>query len=347
MMSSDTANSQVRSTGSASDVTLLVCTRNCARRLRRTLQAIGRLDPGAGVLREVLVVDNGSTDATPHVIRDAQRDNPRVRGVEEPTAGHNRAYNTGVAAAAGDYVLFTDDDTRPPVDWVLRMHERMVAGDLDALAGGVGLDERYARAIRAAGLWSIRDWFAVTTGLPPDQPGYTVGANMMFRRSVLQSVGPFLPELGPGAMGFCGDTEYFTRVQKCGCRVGYAYDLQVEHRFDLTRLRWSNLKKMAVSRGRSAGYVAWHVLGERVPTPSWWQWLIHDLPRRAVLPILHGFWPGAAARRAHLIRRRAAMATNREERRRPPRRLVEGEGPLAWEAINTSDGSLPIAERPW
>lgn len=318
-MSPASANKPNTQADPPSDVTLLVCTRNNAIRLRRTLQAIGRLDAGRGVLREVLVVDNGSTDATAEVIRQAANENPLIRAIEEPTAGHNRAYNAGVAQAAGAYVLFTDDDVRPPADWVVAMHGRMVTEDLDALSGGVTVDPRYARAIKAAGLWSIRDWFAITDGQPTDRGGITVGANMMFRRDVLEEAGPFLPELGPGELGFCGDTEYFIRLQRLGYRIGYAYDIRVEHRFALDRMRWPSLKKMAESRGRSAGYMAWHVLGEEMAPPGWSQWAFHTLPRLAVLPALQFVWPGAAARRAHLIRRRGALAANRTACTHAPR----------------------------
>ena len=59
---------------------------------------------------EVIVVDDGSTDASRAMIRAMQ---PHVRPVFQNQAGHVAAFNAGYAAAAGDVILFLDAD-----DWL-------------------------------------------------------------------------------------------------------------------------------------------------------------------------------------------------------------------------------------
>jgi glycosyltransferase involved in cell wall biosynthesis len=64
---------------------------------------------------EVVVVDNGSTDTTPEVVRAAAgRYAFDVRGVTVPEPNRSAARNAGIEAARGEFVLFVDDDVWLP-----------------------------------------------------------------------------------------------------------------------------------------------------------------------------------------------------------------------------------------
>jgi len=67
-------------------------------------QARGALDAN-GLAGEVIVVDNGSTDGSGELARNAGAD-----VVEEPRRGYGSAYLAGLAAAQGDYVVMVDAD---------------------------------------------------------------------------------------------------------------------------------------------------------------------------------------------------------------------------------------------
>src|ERR1700687_3488371 len=73
---------------------------------------------------EVIVVNDGSTDATADVLR---RYAGRVRVIDRPNGGIAAARNTGAAAATGEYLAFLDCDDI----WMPAMIERAVAA-LDA-----------------------------------------------------------------------------------------------------------------------------------------------------------------------------------------------------------------------
>jgi glycosyltransferase involved in cell wall biosynthesis len=72
---------------------------------------------------EIVVADNGSTDATAAV---ARAHGAHYVYVEEPNRG--KARNAGIALASGDHVLFVDDDVVLPPDF-LAAHARAHAAD--------------------------------------------------------------------------------------------------------------------------------------------------------------------------------------------------------------------------
>jgi dolichyl-phosphate beta-glucosyltransferase len=89
-------------------------------RLPRELDALGLV-----VLREVIVVDDGSDDATADRVRDAARADPRVRLVRHETnTGKGHAVRVGLAKASGDWVLVTDADLSTPPSDAARLLDR-------------------------------------------------------------------------------------------------------------------------------------------------------------------------------------------------------------------------------
>ncbi len=65
---------------------------------------------------EVIVVDDGSTDATARIA-----ESYGVRLIRQANQGPAAARNTGVREARGEIVLFTDSDCEPREDWIEKM----------------------------------------------------------------------------------------------------------------------------------------------------------------------------------------------------------------------------------
>jgi hypothetical protein len=88
-------------------VSVIVPTYNAARTLAATLASAT-----AQTVREIeiIVVDDGSTDATAHVLSQSAATEPRLRVITQVNAGVSTARNAGIAAARASIVAFLDAD---------------------------------------------------------------------------------------------------------------------------------------------------------------------------------------------------------------------------------------------
>jgi glycosyltransferase involved in cell wall biosynthesis len=98
-------------------ISIVIATKDRAEYLHRTLAS---LEAQAGPPPfEVVVVDNGSTDATAAVVEQWRTQASfAVSYVTEPQPNRAKARNRGVEAATGEYLLFCDDDVQAPSGWI-------------------------------------------------------------------------------------------------------------------------------------------------------------------------------------------------------------------------------------
>jgi glycosyltransferase involved in cell wall biosynthesis len=239
-------------------VSIIICTRNQADSLKRTLTSIGKAIVPRGWTVELLVVDNGSTDSTPAVVASMTLPNLPIRYIQEPRKGKAYAYNTGIAAAHGRMFLFTDDDVRVPVGWIDGMCRPMLDRGADAVAGGVEFPPDLTSALTQPPFSLRRSLFASTEELNREAPARMVGANMAFHRHVLDQVPGFDVELGPGALGFYDETLFSWQLLAAGYTLVGAFDVVVEHHFDRARLTSEGLIGIARKMGRSHAFVFHH-----------------------------------------------------------------------------------------
>ena len=102
---------------------------NEATRLPRYLDDVVRYLEAQGESWQVIVVDDGSTDDTAALVRDAARVRPGVRLL---SLGENRgkgaAVRAGMLAAQGVYRLFADADGATPIEELKRLDAAIGAG---------------------------------------------------------------------------------------------------------------------------------------------------------------------------------------------------------------------------
>ncbi len=106
-------------------ISVLIDTYNQERYIEQAIASVLEQDVGESE-REVIVVDDGSVDATPDVVR---RFEPRVRVIRKANGGQASAFNAGIPECRGEIVAFLDGD-----DW-------WAAGKLRAVVNALTADD--------------------------------------------------------------------------------------------------------------------------------------------------------------------------------------------------------------
>jgi glycosyltransferase involved in cell wall biosynthesis len=210
------------------DISLIISSRNRASGLLNCLDAIANAARLSGDLQlELVFVDNGSTDDTSEVFRRWAAVAPlHTNLIYETLPGLANARNSGIAAAVGRLLAFTDDDCE-----VLPDYFTVIAG---LFAADQGIVMRGGRVE----LGDVRDLpVTIKTEREPavltnelHAGGFIHGCNMVFPRALVDQVGQFDPRFGAGATFRSGeDTDYIHRAFNAGIRVEYVPELEVKH----------------------------------------------------------------------------------------------------------------------
>lgn len=231
-------------------VSVVLCTYNRAHALVTAIESLLALRIPLNWEVEVLAVDNGSTDATRHVIADiATRTDGRLRYCFEPRPGVAAARNRGVAEAASDWIAFFDDDQCADPNWLGALVMRALENNVRVVGGAVRLrlppgQKQLPGAIRRifgetpnkSEAVRYSDRFAPGTG------------NLLLHRTVFEDVGVFDPDLIEAGE----DTDLYRRIRQAGIEAWFEPDAIVEHIVPEARLQSSEL--LAASRRVGWGF---------------------------------------------------------------------------------------------
>lgn len=232
--------------------------------LKDTLEslAVTSVPPGWSV--EIILVENVAQSGAEALLRAFPRGSfSAVKYFFEPARGKSRALNLALTQAAGEILLFSDDDVRFPADWIGRMCEPILAGRADGVAGGVRLAPHLLRP------WMQRRhraWLASTADyITADNPSEMCGANMAVSRRALDQAGGFDPELGPGITGGGEESLLSWQIKKAGLKLVALPSVEIEHHFSADRLQYRFWVKAATGKGEADAYQLHHWFHQTIP----------------------------------------------------------------------------------
>lgn len=238
--------------------TVALCTHNHADRLERTLADLPRIRPPSAAW-ELLVIDNGSRDATPDLLaRHAWPAGWTVRVVREDKLGIAHARNRAIAEAHGEYLIFLDDDESADPNWLLSYETLILACSPDAFGGRIEVVFEDPRprwlSDELLGFLGKLDWGQEVKPLnDPATPLYT--GNFGFRRRIVDQIGLFDISLGRRGKENNGgeDVDFYRRIVGAGLTVWWNPDAVIYHRIQAAKLWRGYFHDLHYRQGRMEG----------------------------------------------------------------------------------------------
>jgi len=217
------------------DVTVVVVTYNALPWIEQCLASV----PG----RDVIVVDNGSTDDTVRLVRERF---PDVRVIEQENRGMGGGNNTGMRAAAGRYFFLLNSDAWVVADGIDRLVEFADAHPDAAVVGPRlrNVDGSLQRSVRGEPtLWRLATEYLFIRKLAPRsrrlnplyaggfdheevvEADWLFGPALLVRREAADAVGLFDEDF----FMFSEEVDWMTRFRRAGWKVLFFPGAEVVH----------------------------------------------------------------------------------------------------------------------
>ena len=237
-------------------VSVVISTRNRAQYLPDVLTSLAAQQCDATF--EAVLVDNGSTDNTSHLIAAWCDKDPRFRPGFEPRLGLSYGKNAGIRLARAPLLLFTDDDVLPAAHWIQsylelfsRRHGEMM------LAGGPQIPIPHD-----LGPWpgwfdepALADIALLHYGeeRPLHAHEYVWGANMAVPARLFDRLGLWNEAVGRRGeeRGTFEDTEFQDRLRSAGGTVFFCPPAIIHHRIPREHITPRQISSTAFARGRN------------------------------------------------------------------------------------------------
>ena len=199
-------------------VSVIVPVYNGEKTIDNCLESLAQQDYPGGRY-EVIVVDNNSSDSTAAIVQQY----PVVLLNEQRINSSYAARNTGVEAAAGSILAFTDADCIPHIDWLKKGVKPFEEAEVGGVAGEIlGCEvctpiERYLRR---------RNWLSQQGTLKHPFLPYAQTANAFYRSEVFNQIGHFEDQWVSA-----GDADFCWRMQRRTMyRLVFCEEAKVGHR---------------------------------------------------------------------------------------------------------------------
>jgi GT2 family glycosyltransferase len=218
-------------------VTFVVPVHNGERWLDRALGAI--VEQRDDRPFEVIVVDDGSSDASPAILESWRR-REAIRVVAADAGSHPAALNIGVRASSHPVVCLVDQDVVLQPGWLREILEGLSEPGVAAVQGTFVTDRRSPLVARVMGL-DLEERYAAMGG---PETGHVCTGNSAYRADALRAVGLFDESFGYGA-----DNDMSYRLRAAGHELRFRPAAKAVHHWRPTLWRYL-VQQYGVGYGR-------------------------------------------------------------------------------------------------
>ena len=170
---------------------------------------------------EIIVVDGGSTDDTPAVIRGFAASNPRIRWIEASGANISQGRNIGTKAANSEIIATTDAGCHAAPDWLEKLVQPFEEDPQTEFVAGVYRIEAHSLLEEVVGLATMRGQLD-----PFDPVAFNPSArSLAYTKSLWERVGGW-----PDWIQFSEDTLFDHKVRQTTAGRRFAGDAVVSWR---------------------------------------------------------------------------------------------------------------------
>lgn len=218
--------------------------------------------------REVIVVDNGSADGSPEMVR---RRFPGARLLVNPlNAGYARAANQGIRCAAGEFVAVLNNDTRMDSDWLQKLVEIVLSDERIGSCSSRQMDFYRPGVVDSEGLALRRGLYPASrnrgqaAGSASQAAGEVfgaAGASALYRAAALRQAGLFDEDY----FAYNEEFDLAVRLRLAGWKCLYVPAATVYHVSGATRAR------------RDRRFLVFYMERNRLCT------ILKDMPLRVIL----------------------------------------------------------------
>ncbi len=195
------------------DISIVIPAYNAAQTLKPCLDACLRQRVPA---REIIVVDDGSSDATAAIAESL----PGIRCIRQENRGPAAARNRGARDAVGEILVFTDADCVPHEDWL----EQLVSAFAE---GVVGVGGTYGMANPGTLLARlVHEEILCRHGCFELEVDFLGSFNVAYRKEAFDAVGGFDESF---RMASAEDNDLAYRLQDAGGRLHFVPEAVVDH----------------------------------------------------------------------------------------------------------------------
>lgn len=252
---------EIEELNTKSYLSIVIPTWNEEKRLPQTLQKITSYLQTKDYDAEIIVVDDGSTDNTVQVAQEFAQKFPAVRVICNDHRGKAYTVRTGMLAAQGQYILFTDADGATPIQEVDKLLPFLERGYDVAIASREGAEARrfqepwYRHFMGRVFNWLVR--IIALPGIRDTQCGFKAFRHAA-ARDLFENMQLYGPQAGPvkGAMLTGFDVEILFMARKWGYQIAevpvhwyYGTESKVHplkdswrNLRDVLRVRWNDIQ---------------------------------------------------------------------------------------------------------